>query len=272
MTSNTKSFFHLEKWYLDFVSDTHDVMIFYAARLKWYGYAVTYTSWLMANDKDQPNLRQYFRHVQMPVLDDKKIAWSEKRFEVSGTWTSRSDEIHARLIDMPEGFLDWNCFQPSSEVTLDIEGKIVKGTGYAEQLILTVPPWKIPMETLRWGRFLTSGDSYVWIQVKMMEGMKQWLWCNSELTSTMKIDDEIIDVPGQFQFSLKPLIILESEKKINRVVNKIIRYIPGFNKVIPIRFLMADEYKWFSEGELSKMGNKEKGTAIHEFVNFQLEK
>ena len=37
------------------------------------------------------------------------------------------------------------------------------GLGYAERLVLTIPPWKLPIETLRWGRFLSPSDWIVWI-------------------------------------------------------------------------------------------------------------
>jgi hypothetical protein len=273
MTSKPASSFHLQKWYLDFVSESQEVMIFYAARLQWLGYSVTYTSWLKASNNRQPILRQYFRNVQMPVQIDDGIKWSDKRFDISGTWTSRECGIQARIIDMPEGFLDWNCLQPKADVVLTIDGKRLCGNGYAEQLILTVPPWKIPMQSLRWGRFLSSESNWVWIQVQLQEGLQQWLWCNAEPMNAMEISDEHIWVPqGQLQLTLQPQLVLESEKKIHHVVNKIIRYIPGFNKAIPVQFLMADESKWFSHGELSANGLVEKGSAIHEFVNFQPEK
>jgi len=63
---------------------------------------------------------------------------------------------------------------------------------------------------------------------------------------------------------------LESEKKIFSVVEKLIRYIPGFSKVIPISFLMAEEVKWLSKGELQIQGKTiTSGMAIHERVNFK---
>jgi len=66
---------------------------------------------------------------------------------------------------------------------------------------------------------------------------------------------------------------LESEKKIFSVVKGLLKYIPGFNKVIPLDFLMAQETKWLSKGEIiSDSKTIEKGMAIHEFVNFNSQK
>jgi len=65
-------------------------------------------------------------------------------------------------------------------------------------------------------------------------------------------------------------VLLESEKKIFSVVEKLIRYIPGFNKAVPLSFLMADEFKWLSKGQLQTQGKTlASGMAIHELVNFK---
>ena len=81
------------------------------------------------------------------------ITWSDSKFGVSGTWKSMATMIQTRIFDSAEGFLDWKCFQPASKVQLRINDTVLEGRGYAEQLILTVPPWRIPMDELRWGRF-----------------------------------------------------------------------------------------------------------------------
>jgi hypothetical protein len=63
--------------------------------------------------------------------------------------------------------------------------------------------------------------------------------------------------------------VLEADKKIQQVVGKLVRYLPGFRKVIPESFLMADACKWHSQARVD-MGPKGTftGQAIHEFVNF----
>ena len=66
-------------------------------------------------------------------------------------------------------------------------------------------------------------------------------------------------------------VVLESEKKIFQVVQKLLCYLPGFNKLMPSEFLMANSHKWLSKGEFQKNGSPvTQGMAIHEWVNFNV--
>ena len=113
------------------------------------------------------------------------ITWSDRQFGVSGCWKSLTTPVNARLFDSGEGFIDWKCHQPASNVTLKFNERTIEGIGYAEQLILTVPPWKIPMDELRWGRFGSSGNQMVWIELREEEKW-QWLWLNGEKIKNCK--------------------------------------------------------------------------------------
>ena len=262
--------FHLDKWFLDFTGENGEAMIFYAAKLTWHGWSASYTSWLEYDAAYGVRLSSRFRNVQMPQKKDDLIMWSDTKFGVSGTWESLENMIQTRIFDSDEGFLDWKCFQPASKVQLKVNGSVLKGRGYVEQLILTVPPWNIPMDELRWGRFGSIKHNMVWIELREKE-KKQWLWLNGEKIENCVIKDEYISLPDKdMVLNLDRGIVLEVEKKIFSVVEKIIRYIPGFKKVMPINFLMADEFKWLSKGVL-QVDNKilSSGMAIHELVNFK---
>jgi hypothetical protein len=262
--------FHLSKWFLDLVDTNGAVMIFYAAKITWHGLSASYTSCLQYSPGSGISIKSRFRDVQMPQIDDNAITWNDSKFGISGKWISSAKKVEARIFDSDEGFLDWKCFQPASVVQLSINGNTLKGSGYAEQLILTAFPWKIPMDELRWGRFGSDENSMVWIEIKADE-KRQWLWLNGEKIENCIIEDEQIRVPDKkLILNLDRSVILESEKKIYTVVSKLIHYIPGFNKIIPLNFLMADETKWLSTGKLH--ANHEilsRGMAIHELVNFK---
>ncbi len=49
--------FYLNKWFLDCVSEEGEAMIFYAAKLKWRGWEVPYTSWLYYDPVTGPTHR-----------------------------------------------------------------------------------------------------------------------------------------------------------------------------------------------------------------------
>jgi hypothetical protein len=270
ITFESGSNFHLSKWFLDFTGENGEAMIFYAAKLRWHGWSASYTSWLDYNPSSGINLKSRFRNVQFPQLNDKLITWRDSKFGVSGTWESLAETIQSRIFNSEQGYLDWKCFQPASKVKLKINDQVLRGRGYAEQLILTVPPWKIPMDELRWGRFVSDENNMVWIELREKE-KHQWLWLNGDKIDNCIIEDNYISMPVKNMIlKMDRAVLLESEKKIFSVVEKLIRYIPGFNKVMPLNFIMADEFKWLSNGELCKQEKTlSNGIAIHELVNFK---
>ena len=82
-------------------------------------------------------------------------------------------------------------------------------------------------------------------------------------------DNHISSQEKDFVLKLDRGVVLESEKKIFHVVEKLLRYLPGFNKLIPTKFLMADNHQWLSKGEFQHNGHTvTQGMAIHEWVNF----
>jgi hypothetical protein len=261
--------FYLNKWFLDCVSEEGEAMIFYAAKLKWRGWEVPYTSWLYYDPVTGPTHRSRFHKIHLPEKNDRSIYWNDPRFGVAGKWEALASPLQARLFESDEGYLDWNCFQPVSNVRVNIKDRVIKGMGYTEQLVLTVEPWKIPMNELRWGRYGSQEDHMVWIELRGEE-KQQWMWYNGEKIENVNIEDDQITIPAKgISLELDRSVVLESKKKILQVVRDIIRYLPGFNKSIPLRFLMADEIKWLNRGILQKEGKTVgKGWTIHEFVNF----
>ncbi len=264
--------FHLDKWFLDFVGPDEESMIFYSARLTWHGVTIPYTSCLTYQQEHGNQLRSRFKDVKVPTLIGNVINWEDSSLGVRGTWENQVIPLSERLIDEEEGFLDWNCHQPMSSVKLSFnDGRTILGKGYAEQLLMTIPPWKIPMDTLRWGRFGSEADHMVWIDL-MGDGHKYWLWYNSKPIENVTITDDRIDLQKDgISLKMDKSIVLESEKKIYSVVRNLMKYIPGINSMMPTRFLMADEVKWLSKSHLEgKNGKSVKGWTIHELVDFRV--
>ena len=268
-----KANFHLNKWYLDCIGFNGETMIFYAAELSWYGMSVSYTSYIFYNPLVGVIQKSRFRNVQMPDKGETYITWKDVKLEVEGSWERLTHPISARIFNSEEGVLDWNCFQPVSKVRIKIKDRIIEGKGYAEQLILTALPWKIPMNELRWGRFASIEYQSVWIEFRKNK-IRQWMWYKGDKIEKCTISDKNIIIPEKnVSIKLDQGRILESEKKIFSVVQDIIKYLPGFNKVIPLNFLMAQEIKWLSKCHIIADGETiASGMAIHELVNFKSQK
>ncbi|TNE57124.1 MAG: hypothetical protein EP344_11560 [Bacteroidetes bacterium] len=265
--------FYLDKWFLDLVSDDgSEAFIFYAARLRWHGIEVPYTSCLhFSSGKIAHRFR--LSGIGIPTIQDRVITWADTRFGVDGQWRTMAHPLQERVYQSDAGYLDWHCHQPASEAHLRVHGRELSGQGYAEQLILTLPPWKLPIETLRWGRFIGGEQYIVWIEMDGPEPV-HWLWLNGQPVQQAVISDNKIDLPDHgICLHLDRKTTLESEKKILEVVKSMLRFLPGLKRVMPTGFLLADEYKWLSRGKLFKDNEPvDTGWAIHEFVRFDGQK
>lgn len=273
-TSILPNNFQLEKWYLDFVNENGNAMIFYAAKLKWKKWEVPYTSWLSYKKEIGVTCKSRFRKVKLPKKKNDIISWNDHKFNVSGSWKALSSPLNAKLFQSNEGELNWNCFQPRAKVCVKINGKEINGFGYIEQLTLNLFPWKLPMNELRWGRYTSNENYIVWIELKKGIEKQQWLWFNGVKQENSTISDHLIYIPKEdIRLILDKKVVLEKEKKILKIVKVLLSYLPGFNNPISNNFLNADEFKWLSQTTLSKNGNiVDQGWAIHEFVNFNKKK
>ena len=264
-----KSKFYLNKWYLDFISVNGEAMIFYAAQLIWHGVEIPYSSYMHHKYSGETEQKSGF-HINFPKQTNNLVIWNDKDFGIHGTWKKSSEAIHAQIFESEKGELNWHCYQPSSITELEIQGKKRKGTGYVEQLIITIPVWVIPMDELRWGHVVSEKHKIVWIELKG-GNTNRWLWLNGELMKNYNIKDDLIFIYDKnFRIYFDRNTVLESEKKLTSLANKLKRFIPGIKNLIPINFLLADECKWFSKVTI-EVNNKivENGFSIHEFVNFK---
>lgn len=260
--------FKLDKWYLDFVSEEGVALILYVAHLHWKGITIPYTACLSRDPEKGTHHRSGFRSVQMPELSEDRITWRDHRFRLEGEWQQESKPLSAVLFRSDEGSLHWMCHQPASKVELKLGSDLLKGTGYAEQLILTVLPWEIPMEELRWGRVYTDKGPLVWIEIRG-DHPQQWVWFEGKrCTSCIIENDKLYCRELALELDLEEVAVLESGKTIGAVMDALTKYLPGFKSSAALSFLLADSYKWLSKACLKWQGTEMPGTAIHEWVNF----
>ena len=241
--------------------------------MRWHKVEVPYTSLLLLEESKVASERSRFQELNWPSQMGDQIIWEDSSFGLSGWWEADAPPLTARLYHSEKGSVDWQCFQPRSHALFDIaDGPVLKGIGYAERLVLSIEPWKIPMEQLRWGRFLSETDYVIWIEL-LGPASRQWVWCNGVPVEGAIIDDETLQLPQLgLQLQLGQSVILEAEKKIFNIVHSLVDYLPGFNRAVPRFFLYADEHKWRSRAKLMERdGVKSEGWAIHQLVDFRRE-
>ncbi len=262
----TDHFFYLSKWYLDCVDEAGTVFIGYAARLRCGPLPLSYTASLIDSGGRIIEDRSY-RRTQDPSIDSQhNVLWQPGRLGVRGSWATSSEPVERVLFRGEEGTVLWRCHAPRARavVTTDLGGTI-EGLGYVEQLVLTVPPWKLPIEAIHWGRFLSPTHELIWV---VWEGGHPLcvLLHDQRIIDDVTLRDTGVDIPGLGQLNWH-----QTRAIVRRPVLgaswplQIMARVVGAGR----RFDMYEE-RWLSKGTVTGRGiATESGWVLHEKVTWR---
>jgi hypothetical protein len=155
---------------------------------------------------------------------------------------------------------------PGARASILLEdGKQVTGPGYAERVSMTIPPWKVPIEELRWGRFLGADRSVIWIDWRGPRPLTLVFADGAEVAGA-SVTDSGVDLAGGGRMGLRnPRTIREGP-----VVPATLSAWRPFSALVPAGFARARELKSLSQGILSEPSGREvEGWAIHEVVRLR---
>ena len=159
-----KPTFRLTKWYADCIGENGDTAIVYCGTVRWRTIVLPYASVLEAIAVNQPRTGYSLRKCAMPVEEGTTIRWQSKSLKTKGAWERLDRPCDVRIYESREGAIEWHSVHPQARATVDLgDGVLIQGLGYVERLEMTVAPWNLPLEGLRWGRFLSDSGSVVWI-------------------------------------------------------------------------------------------------------------
>jgi hypothetical protein len=251
--------FALRKWYLDCVTTTGAAAIVYAGRVTMGPIALPYFE-LMAASASCPitGLRRVSGGARV-TLEDRGLTLDASALGVTGQWNSRHPSICISLLDDEHGTIMWRCRQPGGRVTLHLpDGSIMVGLGYAEELEMTVAPWALPFEELRWGRFVSEHRSVVWIDWR--GGLeRRWVFADGAAVDASVVERDRVAWPGA------TLEIEAGRVWRHGALGKTVA--GAFARCLPRRLSHAVETKWLSPATLRDgAGASEAGWVIHEVV------
>ncbi|MES2765596.1 MAG: hypothetical protein V4642_07005 [Bacteroidota bacterium] len=254
--------FHLSKWYMDAISADGDVLICYAAHLKWGLLSIPFSQ-IIFHAGSFIAKTGLFKNAVFPKSQDGFLKLKIGEDEL--TWNQLAEAKKFTLYDSPRGKIEWNVMMPSAAFTTNSGEFFKNGLGYIEKLEMTIPPWKLPISQLRWGRFVSEKTYCTWIEWKG-DHPKILVICDGEVFENAEISEEEIYIPQ------KDLRLKLSKQKILREGNiggTAFKKIPFFHVIFPSKVLKMYEWKARSFGEIFKNGEKiSHGWAIHEIVRF----
>lgn len=258
--------FFLDKWYLDIVEEKGNVLILYAAILKWHGFSIPYKRVLHYNNI-QVAEKSEFSSLQLPEINGKVISWEDSGLNIYGSWSQMTAGISQQLMHTDEGELRWNCF-PINDAHVIWKGMPILGKGYADQILMTIAPWKLGLRSLIWGRFISDQHFLIWIQIDLENTRSKWIWYNGQAMEDPLIEENIISVPEKgLKLFISDDVPLTKGRIIQQVMKGILSFIPFLS--FPKKFLSSKELKSRARGELITNGNMIfNGWVIHERIQF----
>jgi hypothetical protein len=257
----------LKKWYLDCVDDNGNSFFGYSAELRWHSIHLHFQSYLRYSDQTGIHTDSSLIQHSFPILKKDSIEWNSKPLNLKGNWKSLCHPIHQELFSLKDCTIKWDCFQPHSDCTVHIgEQNIIRGNGYAECLEIQLAEWRLPLQELRWGRFLNNNISLVWIDW-IGEKEQHLLFWNGASINHCVIGDECIFIP---EHNAVLTFHRHAVLKDSAILSPTLKKIPGLLSVMPSALAQSQETKWLSRGTLKQKNLSDcTGWAIHERVLFQ---
>jgi hypothetical protein len=254
--------FRLRKWYLDAIDPHGNTFIGYWASVEWGWLHLHYTASLQLTNGEVQSTSS-FRRATEPVQQHRQTTWNTAEWQ--GTWNGDGDGFSAVLYQEPLGSVQWHCLLPHATVKLQRPSGELLGLGYVERLEMTVPPWKLPIDELRWGRWLSHEQSLVWIHWQSTTHPRQLAWRNGSPLPLHLVNDNQV-LAGDIALDLNESIELRQGP-----LGRTVFHSGGWWRwLLPRRLQQLRETKRRAEGILhAPYGNTHTGWALHEVVNWQ---
>lgn len=255
----------LTKWYLDCVDDEGRTAIVYWTALTRPSLALSWHSVSSWAPGESPRHRSSLANVKPPEHRQRSITFASDALACNVSCEPRLAPFGRRLLDSANGAVDWRCEAGAARTRISLpHGATIRGSGYVESLALTVSPWRLPIEELRWGRWISADvtQSLVWIDWRGSHPLTHAFLDGAALRDGAVTGDAV--GAGDLTLTLSDPHTLHA-----RSLGDIVRTIPQAAALVPDSWLALRDCKWRSAGVLHVGdGPPRTGWAIHEHVRF----
>jgi hypothetical protein len=251
--------FELAKWYGDLVTGEGEVLIAYSGRLRRGRLAVRYESLLSAG-----SAAHSLRRSRISCSED-LVEWRAPGLKLCAQWRRCLGEIRETVFQSAEGLVEWHCVMPKAVARAERPGHDpIEGLGYLEHLRITIPPWRLPIRRLRWGRYLSANHAVVWIDWEG-DARTRLAFRNGLPAAAAAIENQVVAFTDGARLELDGGLVLRR----GTLGSTVLHAIPGLERLAPSRIFLVDECKWRSRGRLVCAGKEiDQGWCIHEEVTW----
>ena len=250
--------FALCKHYYDGVDEQGNALIVYDAEWRIAGVPIPYAAWLLRTEDGKQRERSILRPLKR---DDDHLSQAQLGFR--GQWQATAPApAPIRLYQRGQGFLDWHCHTPKTDFHAHIDTLALCGTGYAESLLLTLVPWRLPISTLHWGRFHSPTHSVVWIVWQGAHPLQLLLHNGVRRNGPVRLGAaQLVAADVQLDFTAPAVVRDQALLDLTRQ-HRLLR------PLLKRRFLDSREQKYLSPATLHTPDGQEQGWALYESVQW----
>ena len=265
MKSGGSLSFRLEKQYLDCIDDRGNCFIIYVAGLHLFQIRINYSSLIFSDCTGITTGKTSLRKPGKPESGD-IINFNNKNLHIEGQWTRVDDPLPLFCYNADNNQeLTWNCHHPRALTEITFNGNKFSGYGYAETLALSIKPRNLPIEELRWGRFLSEEYTIVWTNWKGRYPVNK-LYCNGiEYNDPMFEEGRLIFGEGTYELLFNEISLIRKGKLSN-----LFSRIPWMKIFFSIHILNSLEIKYKAKSVLTL--NQEissTGWSLYEIVTWK---
>lgn len=207
----------LKKYYFDLISPDGTAMIVYSAQMQIGPMIIPYGAVLLQRNGENLVQSQRLSEAELMIHKD-AIQVEHSDLSLHGIWEGGTSLQPQVLYSSSDGVIRWECLSLNACTEVHFGGDSYQGTGYAECTQITVPIWRLPMDKLYWGRWIsddgTSGLTWIrWegrfplsmainekgerftaspIENGMRLGGTELLWKNSVVLRAADVSDSVL--------------------------------------------------------------------------------
>jgi hypothetical protein len=136
--------------------------------------------------------------------------------------------------------------------------------GYADHVQIAADEWKLPIGEIRFGRYLTDRESFIWIDIAGAFS-KPWVWRNGVEQPIASVTDDVVAIENNYTLGLTHKTIVRE----GTFGDTILQSLPALRTLIPNKVAGLFECTWQTRAVLLNSTEEiETGWAIHQLIRF----
>ena len=255
--------FNLRKWYLDVVDPSGRSAVVYWSALEWGPISVCWNAATLHAGGAVVRHAVGIWATPEPAAGGGAISWRGEAIDCECRCSPTLPAVEASLLPGSDG-VTWRCEAPAARTVVRLGGEQVIGGGYAERLELGRLPWRLPIDELRWGRWISDEGhrSVVWIDWRGSTPLTS-VYLDGRAAGPARVADDEVSAGGCV-LALTGRQLLH-ERTLGELLGTLVSRLPG----IPGGWLALEDRKWLSRGVLAHPeGAPLEGWSIHERIVF----